>query len=316
MILETKIKTIVFRCDNKKCLLEYERKKHHRASSTKFHYCCRKCCYASKYDNKADSEKRKIDINCDLCGMTFRRFLSYVKDRNFCSRDCLWNHKHMYPECWPDNSHAMNTKEAQKKARVSYKEGLASGRIVHSWIGKHHSEESKQKISRHHIETGSHRGERNAMFGKKHSDESRSAMSDTRTKKWIEGKYKSYGKNNHDTGNRFSTKMNETMHYRSSWEKACMEYLDAAPDVSSFQYEKMRLAYYDTENNKRHYIPDFFVTYLDGRTELWEIKPKQFLNTAASKLKTAAAEEWCRSNNSKFVTVTLDDLISRKIVLT
>jgi hypothetical protein len=222
--------------------------------------------------------------------------------------------KRDHPELWHNNSDSMNTKKARQKARATYVEGLELGRIVHAWFGKHHTEESKRKISRHHIETGSHRGEKNAMYGKKHSEISKERMSETRTKKWVEGKYQTYGKNNHDTGDRHSIKMNKTMHYRSSWEKACMQYFDTADDVVSFEYEKMRIPYYDSDHHKRHYIPDFLVTFRDGHKEMWEIKPRQFVNSTASKAKSASAEEWCSQNGVVYQILTKDDLVQKGII--
>lgn len=92
-----------------------------------------------------------------------------------------------------------------------------------------------------------------------------------------------------------------------------MKHLDARDDVASWDYESFRISYvYD--NHKRWYVPDFTVKFIDGRSEVWEIKPKEFILSERNVLKTKAAEDWCSENESKYVIMTGDDLRSNGII--
>ena len=56
-----------------------------------------------------------------------------------------------------------------------------------------------------------------------------------------------------------------------------MQYLDADINVSSWQYECVKISY--TYGNRTcWYIPDFTVVYADGRRLMYELKPKAFVN--------------------------------------
>jgi|ERR1039458_5217884 hypothetical protein len=94
-----------------------------------------------------------------------------------------------------------------------------------------------------------------------------------------------------------------TLICRSKWETAYARYLDDNSFVQSFSHEKVRIPYF-YEGKKHIYIVDFFVLYLDGTTELVEIKPAFFLDKEEIPTKFEAAKAWCISNNSNFVVVT------------
>lgn len=94
-----------------------------------------------------------------------------------------------------------------------------------------------------------------------------------------------------------------------------MKYLDENSDVVSYEYESFRIPYYDSDDHKRHYIPDFLISFSDGRSELWELKPKNFLETIACQSKAVAARVWCDDNDvSYYRLLTKDDLIEMKIL--
>jgi hypothetical protein len=66
--------------------------------------------------------------------------------------------------------------------------------------------------------------------------------------------------------------------YRSSWEKKIMETFDRHPDVVSWASESIQIPYYNpVKRTQTVYIPDFIVTYSDGkgklRAEMIEVKP-------------------------------------------
>lgn len=239
---------------------------------------------------------RYTEIGCLQCETKFERYIGNIHERNFCSRDCMNLHRREHPELWPDNSNAMNTPEAKISSKKTLQRLRESPDFVHPRLGKHHSEETKKLISEHHKETGCVDGENNGMFGRNHTQASRDAMSETRTKRMIEGKYKEYGRNKHQCGTYSSSKMSREFWYRSSWELACMKHLDASEDVTAWEYESMRIPYY-YENHKRWYVPDFLVMFKDDHREMWEVKPQEFVETMASKLKQEAALKYCSEND-------------------
>lgn len=71
-----------------------------------------------------------------------------------------------------------------------------------------------------------------------------------------------------------------------------MIYLDNDERVMVWDSECIRIPYM-YENNKRWYIPDFLITFVDGHRELWEVKAEQFITTEKVVLKSAAAMAYC-----------------------
>ena len=70
--------------------------------------------------------------------------------------------------------------------------------------------------------------------------------------------------------------------------------------------ECLRISYINV--TKRWYVPDFFVEYTAGRKEIWEIKPKEFVDSRACQLKTEAAQKYCeQSAIDAYVILTRDD---------
>lgn len=94
--------------------------------------------------------------------------------------------------------------------------------------------------------------------------------------------------------------------FRSSWEKAYFEYLDANPNVKCFISEGLKIPYVSNVRTGRfrNYIPDVLVTYSDGKQDLVEIKPKKRLAQPKNVKKFAAAREWCIRNSCSFVLLT------------
>lgn len=66
----------------------------------------------------------------------------------------------------------------ESKALISKnRKGKTAGEN-HPMYGKHHSEETKNKISKTHIENGSQKGENNGFYGKHHSDATKELLSE------------------------------------------------------------------------------------------------------------------------------------------
>lgn len=66
--------------------------------------------------------------------------------------------------------------------------------------------------------------------------------------------------------------------YRSSWERICMNYFDLNDSVAKWGSEEKSIRYYDPIAKKtRSYYPDFIVKYVNKNgqeiTELIEVKP-------------------------------------------
>ena len=103
-----------------------------------------------------------------------------------------------------------------------------------------------------------------------------------------------------------------TCNYRSGWELKFLEYLDADPNVVTFQYESLKIEYVSNLRTKkiRRYIPDFFVKYADGRQEVIEIKQLRRVNHPTVIKKAIAAQAWCSVNDATYVIMTEVDLKS------
>lgn len=71
-----------------------------------------------------------------------------------------------------------------------------------------------------------------------------------------------------------------------------MRWLDEHPDVMAYEVESFRIPYW-VEGQKRWYVPDFLVTFADGRRELWEVKPVEFIDNERTRLKADAARTHC-----------------------
>jgi hypothetical protein len=120
--------------------------------------------------------------------------------------------------------------------------------------------------------------------------------------------------------------------YRSNWELKCMMNLDHSPKVKRWSSEELSIPYYFGMTGRRHrYYPDFFVEYVDGTKELWEIKPhkqtrppklpanrkatRKTLNEITTyernKAKWKAAHEWCERNDVVFKILTEKELFRK-----
>ena len=132
-------------------------------------------------------------------------------------------------------------------------------------------------------------------------------MSDSKSRLIIEGKFRP-GRTGHKKGWYEATKPCRKLFFRSSWEEAVMKYLDVSPDVKSWDYECVRIPYmYD--DHKRWYVPDFIVLFQDGRHEMWEVKPKEFLQTERVRNTCLAGEAYCREHGINSYRVITRDVL-------
>lgn len=100
-----------------------------------------------------------------------------------------------------------------------------------------------------------------------------------------------------------STKMREELHYRSGYEKEVYELLDEDAEVLSYYVEPFKIPYYHGKD-WHEYIPDLRVNYVDGKTDIWEIKPASQTTYQKNKAKWAAAQEHATKLGWNFMVIT------------
>lgn len=259
--------------------------------------------------------KRVLALRCDVCNAGFKKpftqdYLDHHKWGHFCSRKCYGAFRSAHPELYASNTALMHTPEVAVKISERVQERMAQPGYVHPWVGRHHTEETKERLSANHADVS---GPKNGMWGRQQPESTRAKMSDAVTQRIIEGRFKPYGTRN-VKGYHTSLRDRKERFFRSSWEHAVMVHLDAALDVVSWDYECVRIPYY-YDDNKRWYVPDFLVTFTDERRELWEVKPKEFVDTEKNRLKTSAAQRWCRDNAISVYLILTGDLLRERGII-
>ena len=100
-----------------------------------------------------------------------------------------------------------------------------------------------------------------------------------------------------------SSIMNKPLHYRSGYEKTIYECLDVDAEVNAFNVEPFKISY--LHKGKEHkYIPDLIVQFIDGSTEVWEIKPANQTFLEVNQNKWRAANKACQNRGWKFIVIT------------
>ena len=304
-------RALVLKCDA--CGSLFEKKWLKETFEAKHHYCKIQCHYANR-GGVGGYGAEILETSCLICDklIKVRKVGNERKWGKMCSRKCYGVFRSNNPDLYESNTSMMHTEESWKKISESIQERMAQPDWVPSFKGKNHTEESKEKL-REAKRMNPPVGEKNGMFGKNHTKEAREKMSDSNSRGITNGSRKTYGKNGHIRGD-YESKDKKIHHYRSSWELATMEHLDEQIDVSSWSYECLRIPYY-YENNERWYGPDFLVGFSDGRKEIWKIKPKQFIDSDANKLKSEAAQKFCLENGiNNYYVLTRDELLARGIL--
>jgi hypothetical protein len=305
---------MVLKCDV--CQSTYERpySKHH--FDEKIHRCSRKCVYGSRStDGLGGHGAKMITFKCAWCNKpSVRREIDNNSTGNrgmFCDSMCYGNWLSTHPDTYSENTIKMHTPEVAQKISDAVQERMRRPDYVHPRLGSTHSSETKALLRLRHEENPLI-GEKNGMFGRTHSGETREKMSDKKTQLILAGKFKPYGTNN-KKGIYISNKTNASICFKSSWEEAVMKYLDADSTVTTWAYESIRIPYmYD--NNKRWYVPDFIVTFADGQKEIWEVKPKEFLDSDRVMRTTEAGRLHCEQNNTQYRILTGDILKKMSIL--
>lgn len=241
-------------------------------------------------------------LQCEACGKRNEGCkVRYERSKmHFCDNKCRGKYKHDHPETWKKAIEALNSPESHAKAKATIQVRAARGEWRH-WLGKHHTEETRKHLSE--VSKGGKRaGENNGMFGRRHSAETRAKMSEKKSIAILEGRFNPYGMRN-KKGTYTSIKTGKQHHFKSGWEETVMKYLDSSSDVVAWDYECVRIPYY-YDDHKRWYVPDFVITYQDGRKEMWEVKPSQFCGSQRVVNTSVAGRAYCTENGMEYTLVT------------
>lgn len=192
---------------------------------------------------------------CKHCG---RGFKHRKPDRKFCRVLCFRR--------WSRGNINRGPKSDETKAKIS---AAMKGRP----LGKQTPEHSAN-IAR-------------AKRGKKFTVEHRQALSEAKVAFLQHGGF-------HGRQATYVSRAGETMHAHSSWELERMKVLDADPSVVQWTKNHGIAIDYEHEGQTRKYIPDFWVTYDDGRIELQEVKGFQF-EPARCAAKAETGRSYCQA---------------------
>jgi very-short-patch-repair endonuclease len=155
------------------------------------------------------------------------------------------------------------------------------------------AEDTKKKIG------DANRGDKNGMFGRKHSDEGKQHRSELMKEKILLGEFTPNSNNRNTHWDSFY----KNKKYRSSWE-ALYHYFD-----NSAEYETLRIPY-KFDNRDCIYIIDF----VNHETKIViEVKPQELVNNAKTQAKISAAKEWCTENGYTFLLADKDYFLSKSI---
>jgi hypothetical protein len=100
-----------------------------------------------------------------------------------------------------------------------------------------------------------------------------------------------------------SKKMGKEIHYRSGYECEVYETLENDPDVISYSEEPFSVKYF-FEGKQHDYNPDIMVKFVDGKIEIWEIKPSNQTALPKNKAKWVACNEYCLTRAWQFMVLT------------
>lgn len=304
---------MVLKCDVCETVYERPYSKHH--FDEKVHRCSLKCVYGSRdTDGLGGHGADIIELSCLVCEkpIRVRKIGNERKWGKTCSRKCYGAFRAMHPELYSESTSKMHTPDAAKKISERAIERTHSPGYIHSQTGLKRSEETRA-LQRQRKEENPPTGEKNGMWGREQTPEAKEKMSEAVSRRILEGRYKPYGTCN-VKGYHTSIRDGKERFFKSSWEQKLMQWLDANFDVASWDYECVRIQYV-YETYKRWYVPDFVVTFIDGHREMWEVKPKEFIDTEKVVLKSEAASIWCNQHGlTCFKLLTGDDLRSMSVL--
>lgn len=147
-------------------------------------------------------------------------------------------------------------------------------------------------------------------FSVKHPNRMMPSGVQTRVGIWHDFKPGKDGKQNKTTrkvkfrsGTFSSIKCGKDFQYRSGMECEFYALLESDLDVISFDAEPFKIPYFH-KGDWHNYLPDIRVNFVDGSTEIWEIKPANQTHYEQNKCKWAAANNFCSNLGWGFVVLT------------
>lgn len=105
------------------------------------------------------------------------------------------------------------------------------------------------------------------------------------------------------SGEFVSAKAGRSLHYRSGMECEFYELLEADRDVGSFYAEPFKVPYY-YRGEWHDYIPDIRVNFVDGSTEIWEVKPADQTQYDQNRAKWASMNDHALNHGWQFIVQT------------
>ena len=102
----------------------------------------------------------------------------------------------------------------------------------------------------------------------------------------------------HISGKMWSDKNKSEITFRSAYEFAYCLRLEEDDNVKAYFMEAMSIPYF-FEGDYHKYIPDLFVVYMDGSSELLEIKPQSMIHRRDVQVKAIAANKFIADSKVK-----------------
>lgn len=160
----------------------------------------------------------------------------------------------------------------------------------HPFYGKHHTEETKQKIRR--TEKNLKRIPWNKGKTGVYSEDTLNKMSESISKIYVENGGINTGYRGTKKGKFFSKKNNKDIFYGSSYELRAFNILEQIAEVENYDRCSFYIPYNFKGSNKK-YIPDIEVNYKDGTKEIIEVKPKALISIGKNSFKFEALKNYC-----------------------
>ena len=190
MIIENKIelvagkkkqkhRVVIFECDF--CHTIFTPKKlSYSQLKNKNHYCNIECTYAHRraMEGSFKTSPRREEVECLNCKKVILQWKNQIAKwgHHFCSKTCRG--AAITQGLMPNNT----CKNDEMKEKMKEKISIAAierlkDKTKHPMFGKQQSAEAREKISKHHKETGCLQGEKNPMYGKPITDKHRANLS-------------------------------------------------------------------------------------------------------------------------------------------
>lgn len=250
--------------------------------------CCSSCATKNRYKNyKIQKELRTCELS--ECENTFSVYPNVKNKQRFCSRvcQCEWQKKaqlgelngnfgKVHPNLF---THSKETREAMSK------------KIAESWTKPERLKKHLEFFERHRREDGTIDWI---------TDEMRQNISNKNIERLM-GNSENFAYANCKKGYYWNNKMKQDEFYHSSWELNRMIELDNDSNVTVWTKKHKIVIGYPHNGITKHYYPDFYIEYKDGRIRIEEIKgyvkPKDI---EILKLKILYTKLYCKNNNLEY----------------